>query len=166
VGVCIVDIIENYFGDGSQSSMEARVYLEDYMERVREFFIIELGGTDKALDDLTYRLALSRANFAPKVAKQRLYQYERNRAIFVEYAINGKSQASLSRKYRLSREQVRVVIFKTLSRLKRAIGRAGLAKLITKDDKTMLALFRVAFSEKEDWSDWLKVREPRDFIYV
>lgn len=160
-----MELVEKYFGDGSQSSIEARVYLEDYMVRVREFFIEELGGTDEALDELTYRLALSRSNFAPKVAKQRLYQYERNRAIFVDHAINGKSQAALSRKYGLSRQQVRVILSKTLRRLMRAIKREQLAKLITRD-KTMLALFRVAFSDKEDWSDWLKVREPRDFMYV
>lgn len=161
-----MDIIEKYFSDGSQSSMEARVYLEDYMERAREFFVIELGGTPEALDDLNYRLSISRmSNFTSKVVRQKLFLYERNRAIFVDHAINGKSQVALSRKYGLSREQVGVVLKKTLRRLKKAAKRERLAKLIAKDE-TMLALFRVAFSEKEDWSDWLKVSEPRDFIYV
>lgn len=161
-----MDIIEKYFGDGSQSSMEARVYLEDYMERVREFFVIELGGTPEALDDLSYSLSISRmSNFTSRVVRQKLFLYERNRAMFVDYAINGKSYAALGRKYRLSRNQVSVVIRKTLNRLKRAVRHHGLAKFISKDE-TLLALFRVAFSGKDDWSDWLEVREPRDFIYV
>ena len=160
-----MEIIEKHFGDGSQSSMEARVYLEDYMVRLREFFVVELGGTDEALDDLTYRLALSRSNFTPKVAKQRLYQYERNRAIFVDHAINGKSFVALGRKYGVSKHQSSLVVKKTLFRLKSAMRREGLARFISKND-TMLALFQVAFSDKEDWSEWLKVREPRDFLYV
>ena len=104
------------------------------------------------------------SNFTSKVVRQKLFLYERNRAIFVDHAINGKSQVALSRKYGLSREQVRVVLKKTLRRLKKAAKRERLAKLIAKDE-TMLALFRIAFSEKEHWSDWLTVRK-RDFIYV
>lgn len=157
--------IEKYFNDGSLASMEARVYLERYMERLREFFIIELGGTDETLDDLTYRLALSRINFTSKVVQQKLYLYERNRAIFVDYAINDKSFAALARKYGVSRNQSTLIVKKTLFRLKRAIKREKLARFISKNE-TMLALFRLAFSEKEDWSDWLKVREQRDFMYV
>ena len=157
--------IEKYFNDGSLASMEARVYLERYMERLREFFIIELGGTDETLDELTFRLALYHRNFTSKVVQQKLYLYERNRAIFVDYAINDKSFAALARKYGVSRNQSALIVKKTLFRLKRAIKREKLARFISKNE-TMLALFCLAFSEKEDWSDWLKVREQRDFMYV
>ena len=124
-----MELVEKYFGDGSQSSIEARVYLENYMVRVREFFIVELGGTDEALDELTYRLALSRSNFAPKVAKQRLYQYERNRAIFVDHAINGKSFVALGRKYGVSKHQSALVVKKTLFRLKKCDEARGACKV-------------------------------------
>jgi len=153
-----MELVEKYFGDGSQSSIEARVYLEDYMERVRELFVAEIGGTDEALEEL------SRV-FPPKVATERMLQYGRNRAIFVDRVVFGKTYAALARKYNVTPERARQVVFWVIRRLKSALLRERFAKKIARYE-TVIAMFCLAFSDKDDWSDWLAVRKKRDFMYV
>tara|TARA_R110001632_G_scaffold203401_1_gene326675 strand:- start:292 stop:762 length:471 start_codon:yes stop_codon:yes gene_type:complete len=156
-----MDIIEKYFGDGSQSSMEARVYLEDYMERVRGFFIDQLVASYDARGKLIERMRS--LNYDAALINKKMFRYDRRRSLFVGRAIYNKSYAEMARRFGISGERVRDIINQETSRLERHLVRDKFAKRLT--TQSVMDIFALAFSDKEDWSDWVMVRK-RDFIYV
>lgn len=156
-----MDIIEKYFGDGSQSSMEARVYLEEYMERVREFFIDQLTASYDARGKLTERMRS--LNYDAALINKKMYRYDRRRALFVERAIYNKSYTEMAQRFGINGSRVRDIINQETSRLRRHLVRDKFAKSLTM--QSVMDIFALAFSDKTDWSDWVAVRK-RDFIYV
>jgi len=157
-----MELVEKYFGDGSQSSIEARVYLEDYMERVREFFVEELVASSDARGSLMDKMRS--LNYSAALIEKKMSSYERKRAMFVGRAIYGRSYTEMAQEFGVSASRVASIVTEEVTRLRACLVRGKFAKSLT--DKSVFSIFAIAFSEKDEWSDWLAVRKKRDFMYV
>lgn len=154
-----MELIEHLFNDGTAASLEARTYLNQYMERARDFFEEELLASERV-----FKQNLIDPGCSPAGIDKSFYMYERKRAIFVERIIFGKTFREIGEQFGISVERCRGVFIKECRRLKRSFIKKGFAKSL--QDKTIMMIFVTAYSDKEDWSDWLDVRKPRDFLYM